>query len=429
MRILVCDDLPDDDATLADTASRGVPQHVELHRLCGGQLKECITQLIAEANEVLESEATVECPASDFDDADIIVVDNNLAHLAIDGVRLTAEAIIGYIRSFSSAPYIVSVNKNPDVDFDLRYLIGDYPSKADLAVNESHLAEPALWARNKETVTGDFLPWYWPSLTDAARTRRHQIQNVCENLNEPLLRTLKFDSDSVDALTRQARSILSQAAVGSTNGEGEDEFVGVTFLDVFRASNRSLAVKSEREALERKLDDGALGIRHMIARAIAADIDFWFRRDVLGPQNVLVDVPHLVMRMPFLLGDRANDVEAWNATANVTYDGAPFGLDQTLYDEHLKSALYSGTQWVSRPCLWWDALRDNENLNACLLETSGEEWPDVVFCEDVSEFRPFEQPDGSHAAEFVTQLEGAWNRRYVANLDGWHYVPRTRLAM
>ena len=37
-----------------------------------------------------------------------------------------------------------------------------------------------------------------------------------------------------------------------------------------------------------------------------------FAEDILGPQDVLVDVPHLVMRMPFLLGNNANRLKQWN---------------------------------------------------------------------------------------------------------------------
>ena len=46
----------------------------------------------------------------------------------------------------------------------------------------------------------------------------------------------------------------------------------------------------------------------IIARVVAAYIDRWFRRDVLGPQEALVDLPHLLMRLPFLLGEKAGDL-------------------------------------------------------------------------------------------------------------------------
>src|SRR5947199_134001 len=45
-------------------------------------------------------------PKTDFDDYDIIVLDNNLSTLGIKGARLTAEAIAGYIRAITNSPCV-----------------------------------------------------------------------------------------------------------------------------------------------------------------------------------------------------------------------------------------------------------------------------------------------------------------------------------
>ena len=41
---------------------------------------------------------------------------------------------------------------------------------------------------------------------------------------------------------------------------------------------------------------------------------------------MLIDVPHLVAQMPFLLGEKANDLDHWNKVA--MHKDAPFGLDR-----------------------------------------------------------------------------------------------------
>ena len=112
------------------------------------------------------------------------MIDNNLTHLKVSGGRLTAESIAGYIRAFTTGTYIISVNKNPDVDFDLRFLIGDYNTRTDLALNETHLGNRALWTGDPRDADDGFIPWYWPHLDGVAKRRKEQIAFVHERLDE-----------------------------------------------------------------------------------------------------------------------------------------------------------------------------------------------------------------------------------------------------
>lgn len=123
---------------------------------------------------------------SDFDDFDIAIIDNALVKLNIGGLRPTAETIAGYIRAFSRCSYVVSLNKNPDVDFDLQFLIGDASTKADLAINADHLVSHWLWSRS--SVDGEeFRPWYWPKLLAAPEQRRKQISSLGGCLDEKIV--------------------------------------------------------------------------------------------------------------------------------------------------------------------------------------------------------------------------------------------------
>ena len=179
MKVLVCDDVPGDRSEFEDAIRDAEQPDIELKRLCGDKLKQTLNTLIACANATLgDAEGTCELSPTEFDDVDLIILDNNLAHLGIAGARLTAESIAGYIRAFTSASYIVSINKNPDVDFDLRYLIGDYATRADVALNSHHLSNPALWTRNRWEAVNGFLPWYWPKFLDAGASRREKIEFV-----------------------------------------------------------------------------------------------------------------------------------------------------------------------------------------------------------------------------------------------------------
>ena len=161
---------------------------------------------------------------------------------------------------------------------------------------------------------------------------------------------------------------------------------------------------------------------------MAADIDLWFRRDVLGPQDMLVDVPHLLMRMPFLLGTKVSDIDHWNRA--ITETVAPFGMEQKLFDDHLSKAQFKHEMWVSSASFWWPTLKYDEKLNELFFQSKHEDWLDVVFCEDRSVFLARSLGDEEGAPiEFSAEFEGSWGRRHVARIAGIQYAPRSRFAV
>ena len=295
-------------------------------------------------------------------DCDIAIIDNNLAALDIKGARLTAEAVAGFVRAFTTAPYVVSLNKNPEIDFDLRYLVGDYQTHADLAINASHLSIPALWTGNPRDTEDGFLPWYWPVLSNISRKRREQIEFLETRLKSSIVEALDFPRRAVHYLSRHAIGALTPVEnAEDTDTQDRIPLSTINFIDFFVHSCRSLPAYSDRKILATPATRGDEHSCKVVARIVAAEIDKWFRRDVLGPQEVLVDVPHLLMRMPFLLGDKVGDVDRWHDL--LTIKEPPFGLDQGVYDEHVASAKFSHDLWVKSPCFWWSELKENEALN------------------------------------------------------------------
>ena len=165
MKILVCDD----QQAGFEAARQRIPTDHEVIGLCEHDLKDALRELFAAISQLLRGDVTAEPHRLEqFADYDVAIVDNNLSALEFEGARLSAETIIGYMRAFTGIPYIVSLNKNPDVDFDLRYLFGDYQSQADIAINTRHLDYERLWQR----VTDErFAPSYWPCLPVAGKRR------------------------------------------------------------------------------------------------------------------------------------------------------------------------------------------------------------------------------------------------------------------
>ena len=432
IRVLVCDDLDENSTEFSDEIEKARQPDVDVVRLFGEDLTAEIASLIDGADGVLAGEDRPgDVGRTRFDDdVDLVVLDNNLAQLDIKGARLTAEAIAGYIRAFSAAPYVVSINKNPDVDFDLRYLVGDYASRADLALNLPHLSNGGLWTGRRSDAPRGFLPWYWPKLLGAAERRRRQIEFVSDALDRNVCESLGIPGEAFSSLSRQSRSLLSQAEEATDEPSVPDHGLGfgATFRQVFLASPRSLPNQSERRHLLKKFNQDEHGVRTIVARVVAAEIDFWFRRDVLAPQELLVDVPHLLMRMPFLLGERASDLRHWNSAVDACVGDPPFGMESEIFDRHLERQRFQHGLWVPTPAFWWAGLKDDDELNS-RFSIGGVDWSDAVFCEDQSTFVPRQDSSGEdEPAEFVAQFEGPWSRRYVANLPRIRYVPKSRFA-
>ena len=424
-KVLVCDDEKERcDQTVETVSNR---DGINSEDLSAGDLTNALKQFFRAIKDYFANpETAMPFPGSSFDGYDILILDNNLAGLEIEGARVTAESIAGYIRAFSNTPYNISLNKTPNVDFDLRYLVGDYSTRADLALNARHLENPALWTGDVGGGEDGFCPWYWPTLAGAPPKRRSQIKFLVPRLEKTVLESLDFSDQRSTNLLPHAQGVISPSDGVDGGDDPITSLESVTFFDLFLARDRSLPAIGDREPILRAARKGNDFAREVIARVVASDLEQWFRQDVVGPQETLVDVPHLLMRLPFLLGDQASDIEVWNRA--VRNPSAPYGLDGDLYREHLEASKFRCGIWVTDPCFWWNEVKEIEALNEGFLAASEGEWADAVFCEDTSRFILRNQETNS-PTEFVAQFEGSWERRYVKHVNGFQYSPRTRLAL
>lgn len=424
MKILICDDERDRGEKALQEIMASQPD-VQAECLFEDDLKKEVEGLVERGRVVLDepemSSSSNDALAFDGQEIELVILDNNLTKLRIQGARHTAEALAGYIRAFTRIPYVVSLNKNPQTNLDLRFLIGDYETRTDLALNTGHLGIQGLWTGKSDPETDSFLPWYWPVLKTVPTQRRCQEQFVESHLEDPLLESLGFGAKEAARLGRRAKGAVSSDA-------GDTALAQVTFLDYFKTSCRSLAITAERERLAGLLQADELQLRETattaVVRVVAAELDRWFRRDVVGPQAVLVDLPHLVSRMPFLLGENAATVEGWNSAVEGSSD--PLEVVDGRFRQHLREAAFPHDCWTKVPCFWWPRLKDHDKLNASFFEEHPR-WADALFCEDISRFRSAESEPAP--MEFATEFEGAWSRRYVGHRSRRGYTPASRLAV
>ena len=203
LNVLVCDDISErGDKTIEEIGKIGdrlaeADIRIQCRELFGNELLEELEKLFERVAGYLPSDDAGQSACVDLSepagfDCDIAIIDNNLAALEVKGARLTAEAVAGFVRAFTNAPYVVSLNKNPEIDFDLRFLVGDYQTHADLALNAGHLSIPALWTGSPRDTEDGFLPWYWPVLGNVSEKRRRQVELVRTHLQCPIMETLDF---------------------------------------------------------------------------------------------------------------------------------------------------------------------------------------------------------------------------------------------
>jgi len=257
MNVLVCDD----DQELCDEIVHNIQEAIgeKPRELVGKNLTDELTKFFKNIKGCLSLDAPETCealPANPFDES-IVILDNNLTLLEVAGAPLTAESVAGYLRAFTRADYIISLNLNSDVDFDLRYLVGDYSTRADLALNTPHLANRALWTGKTADAKDGFLPWYWPTLRTVVAKRREQIAFVRDRLDESVLASLDFDKTRTGLLSATALGSLSPTAEpegAEHDGTSPEE---ISFRDVFVTRDRSLPMRRERENLAKAIGNGS----------------------------------------------------------------------------------------------------------------------------------------------------------------------------
>lgn len=335
-----------------------------------------------------------------IDRADVLLVDYDLMQV-YEQSYLTGEVVAYLARCYSDCGLIIGMNQFGDNSFDLT-LARESQSYADFNIGSKQVSQPGLW----DVAEAGFRPWRWPNIDDAVADMRRRAREVGDALDTPIVEYLGLKD--VETFPREITEFIK--VTGTQIG-------AVTFRDFVTSSGNGLRRKD-------KADDQAL------ARIAAARISKWLEDFVLPAQDVLVDAPHLVGRLPEVMTGNISRLETWNKTTGTDLKTLGIRVDG------LKAFQFSARSWLSRPAWLW---RDLQNATAMqtLRSSRKGEVPDYVFCEDISRFVPRKQ-----AREFVAEVPSAFNRRYISNpstvalpakqrefLASVTYQPEVRLAL
>ena len=328
-----------------------------------------------------------------FDGVDILLIDYDLIHIDDDNAQHTGESIARLVRAFSDCSVAVVLNQFPGIHFDLS-LRGHIESHADLNIDVDLIATPGLW---RSPPWEGFRPWYWQTLARAVDSQRAREAVVANAMATPILDSFRMQAEDASRLSDSAFAFVAPDAEDfpALQAKTFESFLSMT--------------PDGRDAGSLLETNPAAA-----ARFVAARLGKWLEREVLGPQDVLVDVPHLLQRYPFFMGEAIDDVDAWNKTI----------VDVDRLKEVIEPHYWFEPQnCLSKPAVWCQRLEMDENITGLRQSFDYSVVPGVVFSEDCSMF-----VDISEATEFRAGFHNSYDRRFVSRLEGIEYGPQRRFA-
>ena len=292
---------------------------------------------------------------SPADEMDIIIVDYDLFEYSA-APALTGSRFAYLLRCFTRCGIIVILNQGGPKDFDLR-LANPTADFGDIHVGDNQLRNPGLW----DNVLGAFRPWYWPILSDMGDDYEQCVSDVEDNLDVPLVEFFRL-GPLLDWLSSDAEEFLASSK----------PMESVTFTDLALSTSSGITLKDQVGT------DQLPRVAAARARALLSSI-------VLPAQNLLVDAPHLVSRLPSVMTDQSGGIDAWNRLCLATNHQR----DDALMSAKLQPYRFGPRHWLPRPAWFWPSIIRDETITEVKnpWTTASVPW---VFCEDMSQFIPEE---------------------------------------
>ena len=310
--------------------------------------------------------------STEVDEADVIVVDYDLLFYSEAG-DTTGSRLAYLLRCFTKCGLIIVLNEYGTNTFDMS-LRSPSLDFADLHLGAVQIGNPGLWSGSFE----GYRPWHWPVLPKARLNFEKCVEDVRENLDQPILEFLGLGR-FIDWMPKRAHDFF----LGSGNIET------VRFKDF---------VKQARVGIESKDE---LPPEYM-ARVAAARLLALLNGLILPEQSILVDAPHLVSRFPSLIRDGDQDIHYWNRLCEPLNEE----IDELLV-EVLTEHRFKRQHWLWRPVWYWPDVARDERISEVRDPWSVKDI-DWVFCENVSRFVPAEFAD-----DFRADVSPPFNKRFV----------------
>jgi len=416
LKILVVDDHAEIEEQNARQIERAISEtngDAQVLRLNRARVKELIDVIERIDPSAEDSDwSRLLCELKEFEQYDILFLDYQLREFQ-DHPWLTAEDLAGVIRAFGGVRQVVIVNRYHEVDFDLG-MIGWGTTSADLHVNGRVLSNTGLWllpdAGDQGIDISRFRPWYWPILG-----RSVQDTKKCRSELEGL------DLESTCILTylgldARRSATLTHSALGALNPLSKSP-EDTTFAE-FLLNGCTGVDEGVRRFLWSHIEEKEF--KPAACRVIVSELRRWLTFQVLGPQDVLIDPPHLAQRMPWLLDGPIGDLAIWNITVALD-ELRGFRTDMVARYRHIAKE-----HWFSRVVLWAREIQADEAIDDAFRSFVADNSSDAAFQEDFSRFAP-----ANTSVEFTAAFSSIWANRFISSaaLDDAAivYAPKVRV--
>lgn len=344
-----------------------------------------------------------------LDDLDVLCIDYDLRMLE-GQTWLTADVLAGLVRAYSDCACVIALNRPPRVAFDLT-MVGSWDGPGDIQTIPAVIASESFWTPPLAEFPPRFRCWGWPEFRVAKEILFRQIADleaIDDIAGQDVFAFFGFDRDH--------KFEFSYRALGALSPKVKSEDPRLTFADFLETGVRALPPEKLREiSLSRE------STRRVACRLVAFELGRWLREQVLAAQDVLVDVPHLAARAPWLIGGDKTDVKTWNDRV--------FGS----FDEHWMSAYsFPKDHWLGRRAYFWSKIQSDHrfvpNSEGDIKDTEPQTYGDFVFLEDASSFAP-----RTMAREFTASFGNVWDQRFVMDASlidpSRPYGPLVRFAV
>lgn len=398
-KVMFCDDQPDVVRKLTNNVRSVAPtdryEFVDggtnaLGLASSSATAEAARALLGRRNAArMGSDCTDECV---FDDVDILVLDYDLVHIDEDRSRHTGEGLARLARTFSRCGVVVVLNQFREVEFDLG-MRGHLWSYADINISADLIDTAGLWT---DPPWEGFRPWSWQTLAAAVETQKSRQTLVVGSFEDSIVDVLGIQEEDAVRFSDTAFEFLAPEATNF------GDLARITFKDY-------LAHAGDRDAMAASSDIAAA------TRFVGARIGKWLEREVLGGQDVLVDIPHLVERYPFLLGGDRQELDAWNEAIY-----SPEVIRERVPTE----AWFEPADFLSRPAVWRHRFEADAGISETSYSFDYSTVPPYAFLEDTSQFARLEDAKGFRAGH-----HNAFDARFVKGIDYIRYSPQRRFAL
>ncbi|MDY2564055.1 hypothetical protein SON66_12350 [Pseudomonas syringae] len=301
-------------------------------------------------------------PVESLEKYDLIIVDYDLLGLEMErpAAWATGAELAYSMRLMSKVGPIVVVNQFGTNAFDLtmRRSVSSY---ADLDVGSAQITSPGLW---KSYGFMGFRPWQWPDLHEESKRFECVYAFVLQHLDEPVMSTLGFELEDSDASNFISYEIAAFLGAGQRNKD-----ISFRAMVEKNAGLRVFNILEKDEDVIKGLPD------EQTARIGTSILIHWLEKVVLPSQEVIADVPHLSIQIPWIVPDSSNP-QAWDALCRLDEESIPLSLSTFRVTPECL---------FSRPVFWAEKARRDISFPEDFLFS---DLPQIQFCEDISCFIP-----------------------------------------